>query len=392
MAAAVFWASALLVLHTYVFYPAILVGLSALRSVRADLRWLLGGGERRKLREPETLPGVSVVVAAWNEAKVIGAKLENSLRLDYPADRLEIVVGSDGSDDGTDDIVASCRDRRVRLAGSAQRAGKVSVLNRTVPTAHGEIVVLSDANTMYQPDAVRKLVRHFADPAVGCVCGNLRLYNPHDPHFEESAYWKYESFLKLLEGRFGAVMGANGGIYAIRRRLFTQLPPNTIVDDFVIALRCLQQGTRIVYDPEAIAYEETTEDYGKERGRRVRIAAGNFQSLGLVGDLLHPRHGLVAFAFASHKLLRWLVPFLLALCLVSSATLAAEPLYAAALAAQLALYGLAGLAVVAKLPGRLGRLASLCRYFVEMNVGLFQGFVRYVRRTQKVTWARTARA
>jgi len=388
----IFWLCALGVLHTYLFYPAILVALDAVRGALADLRYVAGERDRRLPGEPLALPSVSVVVAAWNEAEVIGKKVQNSLALDYPPEKIEVIIGSDGSDDGTDEIVAACEDKRIRLAASRERTGKVGVLNRTIPAASGEIVVLSDANTMIDRQAIRKLVRHFRDPRIGAVCGRLRLYNPKKSDYEESAYWVYESFLKLHEGKRGAVMGANGGIYAIRKKLFTPLPPNTIVDDFVIAMRCLQRGYRVVYDPEALAVEETTEDYAKERMRRIRIAAGNFQSLGLVGDLLHPRHGFTAFAFFSHKLLRWLVPFFLAFALLANLSLLDQRLYQATFAAQVLFYWLAVIGYAVRLPGPIGRLASLARYFVEMNVGMAQGFVRFLRRTQKVTWQRTARA
>lgn len=390
MAAAVFWLGLVLVLHTYLLFPASLVLLDALRGVRSDLAFLGGGRERRRGARTTT-PTVSLVVAAWNEAEVIGAKLENSLALDYPADRLEVLIGSDGSDDGTDDIVRSVRDPRVRLLPGPARTGKVGVLNRVIPEARGEILILSDANTELSTHAIRNLVRHFDDPTVGCVCGNLRLYNPVRRDYEESAYWRYESFLKLREGRRGAVMGANGGLYAIRRELFAPLPPDTIVEDFVTAMNCLRAGTRVVYDPEAVAREETTEDYGKERMRRIRIAAGNFQSLGLVGDLLHPRHGFVAYAFLSHKLLRWLAPFFLALLFLSNLALLGSPFYTAFFALQLAGYAAALAGWLLPLGGVVGRVASFARYFVEMNLGLLQGFVRWVRRSQKVTWQRTAR-
>ncbi len=386
----IFWLCALGLLHTYVFYPLILVGLDAWGGVGRDLRYLVGGKDRRLPAEPLSLPSVSLVVAAWNEVGVIGAKLENSVALDYPKERLEIVIGSDGSDDGTDERVAGYGDPRVRL-DRADRVGKIGVLNRVVPTTTGEILVFSDANTVIEPAAIRKLVRHFADRRVGCVCGRLRLYNPRNETFEESAYWSYESFLKLREGRRGVVMGANGGIYALRRSLFPKLPSNTVVEDFVIATRCLLRGYQVVYDPEALAWEETTEDYAKERQRRVRIAAGNFQALRLIGGLLHPRNGFAAFAFASHKLLRWLAPFFLIGLLASNMALFGTPFFSVALGLQLLFYWLAAIGFATRLPGPIGRLASLARYFVEMNVGMAQGFLRWLVGSQKVTWQRTAR-
>lgn len=388
----IFWACVLGVAHTYFLYPLLLVAIDAMRGVEADLRYLGGKGDRRTRAEPLSLPHVSLVVAAWNEAEVIADKVQNSLALDYPPERFEVVIGSDGSDDGTDEIVAGFDDRRVRLVSAAERAGKVAVLNRTVPSATGDIVVLSDANTQIDAQAIRKLVRHFTDPTVGVVCGRLRLYNPKKSGYEESGYWLYESFLKLREGRRGAVMGANGGIYAIRKKLFAPLPRETIVDDFVVAMRCLQRGYRVIYDPEAVAVEETTENYARERVRRIRIAAGNFQSLGLIGNLLDPRHGFVAFAFFSHKVLRWLVPFLLAFAFLANLSLLGSgALYQATFAAQLAFYWMALVGFAVRLPGPLGAVASAARYFVEMNIGMAQGFVRWLRRTQKPTWERTAR-
>ncbi|AKU90508.1 glycosyltransferase family 2 protein [Vulgatibacter incomptus] len=391
MAAWVFWLSALGLLHTYLLYPLILVALDAWAGILDDLRYLGGGRDRRKRPEPLSLPTVSLVVAAWNEAKVIGAKLQNSLELDYPEEKLEIVIGSDGSDDGTDAIVAACPDPRVRLDGSDRRTGKIGVLKRVVPQARGEILVFSDANTILDSAAIRKLVRHFDDPSVGCVCGRLRLFNPRSETYEESAYWRYESFLKLREGRRGAVMGANGGIYALRRSLFPDMPADTVVEDFVVACRTLLRGYDVIYDPEALAWEETAEDYAQERARRVRIAAGNFQALGLVGGLLHPREGFAAFAFFSHKLLRWLAPLFLVGLFVSSLLSSGRPFYSLALGAQLLFYWLALIGFVARLHGPIGRLGSFARYFVEMNVGMAQGFFRWASRSQKVTWQRTAR-
>jgi len=278
MAEVLFWCAALFLVHTYFLYPVILFALDGVEQLLANLRFMQRGRELAPVRAQGALPRVSLIVAAYNEAACIAEKVKNSLALDYPADRFEVLIGSDGSTDGTNEIVRGVADRRVRLS-TAPRAGKTSVLNRCIPMATGDVVVLSDANTMIDPAAVQKLVRHFEDPEVGVVCGKR-----------------------------GAVMGANGGLYAIRRTLFTALPPSTIVDDFVIPLRILENGFKVVYEPEALAHEETTEDYGQEFGRRARIAAGNFQSLGMVPGLLSPAAGFRAFAFWSHKLLRWCAP------------------------------------------------------------------------------------
>ncbi|MCP3101705.1 glycosyltransferase family 2 protein [Myxococcus sp. K15C18031901] len=393
MAEVFFWCAALLLAHTYFLYPLSLFALEGVAQVAQNLRAMRGGeAGRRATRARESRPSVSLVVAAYNEASCIEQKLENSLALAYPADRFEVVIGSDGSSDGTDEKVRECPDARVRLS-PAPRAGKTTVLNRCIPTAKGDIVVLSDANTMIEPDAVEKLVRHFDDPEVGAVCGKLRLYNPTKQDYEESAYWSYESLIKLYEGRRGAVVGANGGLYAIRRTLFTQLPPSTIVDDFVIPLRILEKGYKVAYEEEAVAHEETTEDYDKEFGRRARIAAGNFQSLRMVPGLLLPTAGFPAFAFWSHKLLRWCAPALMGIALVANLFLLDSLFYRFTLLGQALFYALAYLGKLGALKrGTAKRVASVAYYFVTMNLAIVVGFWRFLRNSQRAAWDRTARA
>ncbi|MCE9671388.1 glycosyltransferase family 2 protein [Myxococcus stipitatus] len=393
MAEVFFWCAALLLAHTYFLYPLSLFALDGVAQVARNVRGMRGGGEGRRSGHAQVArPPVSLVVAAYNEASCIEQKLENSLALAYPADRFEVLIGSDGSSDGTDEKVRACPDARVRLS-PAPRAGKTTVLNRCIPVAKGDIVVLSDANTMIEPDAIEKLVRHFEDPEVGAVCGKLRLYNPTKQDYEESAYWSYESLIKLYEGRRGAVVGANGGLYAIRRMLFTQLPPSTIVDDFVIPLRILEKGYKVVYEEEAVAHEETTEDYDKEFGRRARIAAGNFQSLRMVPGLLLPTAGFPAFAFWSHKLLRWCAPALMGLALVSNVFLLDSVFYRFTLLGQALFYALAYLGKVGALKrGTAKRAASVAYYFVTMNLAIVVGFWRFLRNSQRAAWDRTARA
>jgi cellulose synthase/poly-beta-1,6-N-acetylglucosamine synthase-like glycosyltransferase len=258
------------------------------------------------------------------------------------------------------------------------------------------VVVLTDANVMLQRGALRALVRRFQDPSVGAVVGRLRLYNPTRRDFEESLYWRYESALKYYEGKHGCVLGANGGLYAIRRILFTPLPSDTIIDDFVIPLRIAAHGWTVPYEPDAVAHEETTEDAGREFGRRARIGAGNWQALARVPGLLDPRTGFLCFAFVSHKLLRWAAPFLLAAALLANGALAAAPGawgYRALLLLQALFYGLAwaGWRGAGGLGRAGGRLASLAHYFVGMNVALAVGLWRFLRGTQRAAWQRTAR-
>jgi cellulose synthase/poly-beta-1,6-N-acetylglucosamine synthase-like glycosyltransferase len=393
MAEVVFWCAALLLVHTYFLYPALLV-LADRWQTRGVGPGAAASGPRAVAAKAATSaaapPRVSLVVAAYNEEACIADKLRNSLALRYPADRFEVVIGSDGSTDATDALVRGCDDPRVRLS-SAPRAGKTSVLNRCIPSASGDIIVLSDANTVIEPDAVEKLVRHFEDPEVGAVCGKLRLYNPSKGDYEESAYWAYESAIKAYEGKRGAVLGANGGLYAIRRKLFTQLPPSTIVDDFVIPMRILAQGYRVVYEAEAVAHEETTEDYGREFGRRARIAAGNFQSLRLVPSLLNPAAGFPAYAFWSHKVLRWCAPGFMALVFLANLFLLDRFVYLLAMFCQLGFYALALLGRLNLLTGAARKAGSVAYYFVTMNAAIAVGFWRFLRNTQRAAWDRTVR-
>jgi len=380
MATVAFWAAAVLLAQTYFLYPLWLLVLARMKR-----------GGRSAPARPQVWPTVSLVVAAHDEAECIEEKLRNSLALDYPRDRLEVLIGSDGSTDATDAIVRANPDPRVHLS-AAPRAGKTSVLNRCIPAARGDIVVLSDANTRIDVGALKALVRHFVDPEVGAVCGRLQLYNPTRAEYEESAYWRYECWLKAMEGKQGAVVGANGGLYAIRRELYAPLPPTTIVDDFVIALRLLDQGYRVLYEPQALASEETTEDYRREFGRRARIAAGNFQSLGLVPGLLSPLRGFPAFAFWSHKVLRWCAPALMLVALLANIALLDQPFYRFTMAAQVGFYGLAVLGSVAVGPALLRRAAGIAYYFVAMNLAIVVGFWRFLRNSQAAAWERTARA
>jgi len=372
-------------------------------QIKRDMRYLFAKNERRRRDvEDEELPTVSIVVAAYNEEKVIEAKIHNMLALDYPKDKLEIIIGSDGSTDRTNEIVSAYREQEIQLINYTDRGGKTNVLNRTIPRATGDIIVLSDANTMYAKNALQKIIRYFRDSAVGCVCGELRFVSPEGKQDSETAYWKYEVLLKFLESKLGTVLGANGAIYAIRRELFEPIPPDTVIDDFLIGMNVKKKGYKVYYDAEAVAYEETTSDVKAEFTRRKRIGAGNFHALTKTLSLLNPAKGFVAFAYLSHKVIRWCVPFLMLLALGTNIPVLikmAHPnsnhmglplLYGGLFSLQLLFYLLA-------LGGHLTRnrtspkLLRLPYYFVSMNIALLFGFFRFITKTQKVAWKRTER-
>jgi cellulose synthase/poly-beta-1,6-N-acetylglucosamine synthase-like glycosyltransferase len=383
--ALVFWVSAGLVLYAYVFYPILI--------------WALSRVYGRKPVPPAVidaeLPSVSVLVVAYNEEKEIGDRIVNALEQDYPPGMLEVVIASDGSSDRTNEIADEFTGNGVRLLDYPVRRGKATVLNDAFGELDGEVVVLSDANTYFSGSrVVRKLARWFRDPAVGAVCGNLVLTDPETGTNVDGVYWKYETFLKMCESRLGALLGANGAIYAIRRELFDGIPPGTVLDDFVIPLLArMRTGKRIVYDPEARADEETPTGIAQEFNRRARLGAGGFQSIEMLRGLLHPRHGWTAFAFWSHKLLRWACPFLLVAALVTNGALAigGGPLYLWFLAGQVLFYALAVLG--SRLPAgpTVYKVVRLTTMFASMNAALLVGFARWARGSQRAAWERTAR-
>ena len=386
----VFWASVAVLFYTYLGYPIVLFVLASVKQTARDLRFIFNRGERRTPGTPE-MPGVTLVIPAYNEAEVIGAKLDNSLALDYPQEKLEIVVASDGSTDATNQIVEMYAGRGVKLINYTERGGKVAAINRTVPQASNEIVVLSDANTMYEPDALRNLVRHFSSPEVGVAVGELVFESPSREHKGEGYYWRYEVMLKFMENKLGAILGANGGLYAIRRELFEPVPDTTIVDDFVIPLKIAERGYRQVYTPDARGREETASDVQAELVRRKRIAAGNFQSILMLWRLLNPLRGYIAFTFVSHKILRWTAPFFMATALLSNLVLVAVwPLYSVLLIAQAVFYGSAWLGAKTSMPV-LRKLTAMPYYFVSMNMAMAEGFFNFVTSRQKVTWDKIQR-
>ena len=376
------WVSLGCVCYAYIGYPVVIRFLAALVGRR-------GGPPAPAVEE---LPTVSLLIAAHNEAGIIASRIQNALALDYPAGKLEIVVATDGCHDATAEVVRRYADRGVRLLEYPVRRGKATVLNDSIPRLKGEVVVLSDANTFTEPDAARLLARWFTDRRVGVVCGRLVLTDPATGSNADSMYWKYETYLKRCEGRLGALLGANGGIYAVRRSCFSPIPPDTIIDDFVLPLQAkLRTGCSIVYDAEAVAHEETPPNIRAEFRRRARIGAGGFQSVGRIWELLNPAHGWVAFTFFSHKILRWACPFFLLALLLTCALLWESSLYRALLFAQVAFYATSALVPFLPTRTRLLKPLRLTTMFTGMNVALLLGFWRWIAGTQRGTWQRTAR-
>lgn len=350
------------------------------------------GSRRRPLGDTMAeLPRVSLIIPAHNEEKVLTAKLENALALDYPDDRLEILVASDGSSDRTNDMASAATNRGVKLLAFAERRGKASVLNDAVQSASGTILCLCDANVMFHPDALRHLVMRLADQRVGAVTGDVRLAS-HEANFGqgESFYYMIEKRLQEAESNLGSLMGVDGGMYVLRRELFRPLPPDTILDDFVLSMQVIRQGHRVAYEPRAIAEESGTPLARQEYRRRVRVSAGAVQSLKRRQwpPIARP---IEVWQYVSHKLLRWLGPLWLVLLMVASIALWRSGwIYQVAVIAQGAVLLLA-MAGTVLLPIRATRLGGVAFYFVLSHVAMVVGTLKGLFNRQRVTWAQADR-
>jgi cellulose synthase/poly-beta-1,6-N-acetylglucosamine synthase-like glycosyltransferase len=372
-----YWGALALGLYPYAGYPLV--------------AWLLGRLRRRRVAWDEThAPRVTVVTAARNEAACIEATIRNKLAQDYPADRLDLIVISDESDDGTDAIVAriAAGEPRVRLLRQSPRAGKTSALNLAVPQARGEIVVFADANSMYRPQALRRLVRNFADAKVGYVTGQMVYATRAASSVSDGlgAYMRLENWLRAQETAIGSVVGVDGGIDAVRKRLFRAMSPDQL-PDFVLPLDVVEQGARVVYEPEALLEEEALSSGEQEFRMRVRVALRALWALSDKRALLNPlRHGVFAFQLASHKLLRYLSFAPLALAFLAGLWLAAGGgIYAWLAAGQLAIVLLAWLGWQGR-GLKHSRLQKLSLYFVLVNLASAMAAKRFLRGEKVVLW------
>lgn len=382
-----FWFCLLLIVYSYLLYPVLLFIGYSVSQMRRDLGYLASRRNRRArpLLEPE-LPAVSLIVPAYNEERCLSEKLANISQIDYPPDRLEVIFVSDGSTDRTNVVLRGSRLANVRSILLPERAGKYNALNRGVAESHGEILVFCDASTLFAPDAVRMLVRHFSVPRVGGVCGAVQLLGNAESHQTEGAYWKFESMLHLMEGRLGATVTASGAIYALRRSCYRPLEPGDVIDDFLIPMRARQMGYRILHDPEALATEFSADSVKSEFTRRVRLATGSFRAL---ARLRGPFPGsLAGWALFSHKVLRWVLPFLLIGLLISNLFLLGHPFYRVAFLCQLAFYCWAALGFLFRQRMQRVRYALVGYFLVAMHVAFLVGFWRYLSRQTDSTWQR----
>ena len=384
----VFWTCFLLVAHTYLLYPvSLFVASAAVQTIR-DWRYLMSRQDRRRIpRDPVELPAVSFIIPAHNEERHLPEKLENLAELDYPKELLEVVFVSDGATDRTNEILATAERGNVRVVYLPIRGGKASAVNQGVQQARHELLVLSDAATLFAADAIRKLVRHFANSQVGVVCGALQFLGSLESRQTEGVYWRYEGMLRLMESRLGVTLTASGAIYAVRRECFVALPADTLVEDLMVPMNARKQGYRVLYDPEARATDFAPATVGGEFARRVRIATGSFRALGQL--LRGPLDPLTGFAFFSHKLLRWILPLLLIGMLLASALLADHhAVYRMMFLAQGVFYLWAVVGYLFRRQVGGIRYALIPYYLLAMHLAFLVGLVRVLSRRGEVGWRR----
>lgn len=368
----VFWGAAALIVYTYFAYPAWL--------------WL-----RAQVRPEHTLRGacnvaVSVVMSVCNEQAFLEKKLNNLLGLHYPTPQNEVLVVSDGSTDESNAILQRFEDTgRVKAILAPDRRGKALSLNDGIAACSGELVVFTDVRQQIEPDAILRLVENFADPSVGCVSGELMLGDPGRGESGQGMgmYWRLEKIIREMESSSGSVVGATGALYAVRRSLLIPLPAGTILDDVFLPMQVARQGQRVLFEPQAKAWDSP--DLGREREfkRKVRTLSGNYQLVQLAPWLLRSENPL-RFEFVSHKLLRLVVPFALLAMLIASFFLHGV-FYRVALVAQLVFYGLSGLALLELKRGPIARMADAASTFVVLNTAALVAFANFIR-GRKLEW------
>lgn len=371
----IFWIGSGWIAYVYFGYPAVL--------------WLASKAAQRKVRSGSIEPTVTVVIAAFNEEKHIAATVSNKLQLDYPTQKLDVIVVSDGSTDRTDALVTAFNSDRVRLIRQEPRQGKTAGLNLALREARGEIVVFSDANSIYERNAVRSLVGNFADRSVGYVTGKMVYTNPDGSLIGDgcSAYMKYENALRALETSVGSVVGVDGGVDAVRRELFTPMNADQL-PDFVLPLRVVESRHRVVYEPRALLYENALNKSHEEFRMRVRVSLRSFWALWDMRTLLAPwRDALFAWQLWSHKVLRYLIFLpMLALLIANPLLYSVSPIYAAAALLQVLVYLLAALGVLFGGGRRMPALISFPSYLVLVNLASLLAFVRFVSGQKQVMW------
>jgi len=340
------------------------------------------------------LPHVTVLIAAYNERDLILEKVQNTLSLNYPKERLRVIVVTDGSTDGTHEALNSMQ--TIEVWHRPERKGKLAAVQRVMPFIDSPIVVFTDANCMLNQDALENIVRHYEDPLVGAVAGEKKiqsLFANEGAGAGEGLYWRYESWLKKTDSELYSVVGAAGELFSFRRELYEELPPDTIIEDFVLSMRIAMKGYRVVYEPNAYATELPSESLREEWKRKVRICAGGFQSLRYLPGLFNPfKHGWLTIQFVSHRFLRWaVVPFLLPVLIFITGVLAMDvSLYLWLFILEI-LFIASALFVLWWQATKVPKWLMIPAYLLLMNAAAYAGLWRLMRGSQSAVWEKAKR-
>ena len=387
-----FWICAFLVFYTYLGYGMLLWLLVRLKRI------VRGKAERKALPTDEAeLPEVTFMICAYNEQDVVDMKMENTLQLDYPHDKLHIMWVTDGSTDQTNERLARYAD--VEVVFSPERRGKTAALNHGISMVHSEITMMTDANTIVNREAVREIVRCFQDPRVACVAGEKRVMARHEGQAAaegEGLYWKYESALKRMDSELYSAMGAAGELNAIRTRFYKPMPETALLDDFVMSMRMVDQGYKIAYTSDAYAMEYGSADLTEESKRKRRIAAGGLQSVWWLRQMMNPfRRPVVAFQFVSHRVLRWSITPVALIALIPLNVLLvmmkAGAIYNIIWILQLLFYMAAFIAWILERKGRKNKLLYVPYYFLFMNLNVFKGMKYLCSHQNSGAWEKAKR-
>jgi len=382
----VFWIGIAIVVYTYVGYGLIIYILNK----------LIGRNKNTDNQADNFYPEITLMVAAYNEERFIESKIINSLSLDYPADKLNLWIVADGSTDKT--VEMAQKFPTVTTFHSQERKGKIHAVNRVMKSVKTPIVIFSDANTVLNKDAIKNIARHFKDKKVGGVAGEKQIVDNKSDNASgsgEGMYWKYESALKRMDSNLTTAIGAAGELFALRTELYHETEPDTLIEDFVTSMRIVANGYRFVYEPDAYAIETASATIGDEWKRKVRISAGGIQAIIRLPELLNPfRYGLVCWQYVSHRVLRWtLAPLALPLILITNIFLFNQSLfYKVCLFGQLTFYSVALLGHLLKDKKISIKGFFVPYYFSMMNLSVFAGVVRLIRKQQSVVWEKSERA
>lgn len=384
-----FWICLILVFYTYIGYGILLWLLVSAK------RLICGKPVKRELPADDELPEVTLMICAYNEQDIVDIKMENTRQITYP--KLKVVWVTDGSNDQTNDYLSKYHD--VEVIYSPERRGKTAALNHGLGLVKSELVVMTDANTMLNPESIQEIVRCFLDPKVACVAGEKRVAARHEGQAAaegEGLYWKYESTLKRLDGELYSAMGAAGELCAIRRSLYEPMPENALLDDFVMSLRMVDKGYKIAYTSEAYAMEYGSANLEEESKRKRRIAAGGLQSIWWLRSMLNPLHQpVVAFQFISHRVLRWsITPIALLLLIplnVLLVFLKAGAVYNWIWVLQILFYIAAFLGYLLERKGKKNKFLYIPYYFLFMNLNVFKGMAYLKSHKSSGAWEKAKR-